>query len=588
MIAGLGRTTKEQDVRSLATLGNEDKARLDTLNADLGTDPVKMTSRLNALKNRLDAFIKAFEALQNAVGDEQVSHLTALHQAYQTAWAAAAAAASNIFSDDPLPDIGSDVWRILWESARRYSEQHAYPDTPFPFTGDSARCVLCQQELDAKAADRLNRFECFMRDETKRKEEAAAAAYRAALDALTYADVPAAELPATVALIRDELSDNKLVKSVRHTVVRLKWRLRMIRREHTRGEDAVFPMADTWPVEAVTVHSTALSTRITALLAKDESEERQQMRAARKELADRAWLAMIQDDVIAEIGRRKKRAVLDAVLKDTVTNQITAKSGEIAERFVTNALRAQFSKEVDKFGIAWLAIELRKEKNSYGVPLFRVSLKQKPDARVGKILSECEHRCVALAAFLAEQATTESRSAIVFDDPVSSLDHMHREAVVDRLADEWQHRQIIVFTHDIAFLFLLDQACRRRQTQVTFRSVIRTEDYADLFSRIRPPAPSRSKRSSTECRSSLITRSVSTRTATTISGKERSMPCRCGCVQRGSAPSRKSSAPYSSAFRTRLKPKGSPRLRRLRWMTAHRCAKPTAAVRSYCTALRMP
>ncbi len=42
---------------------------------------------------------------------------------------------------------------------------------------------------------------------------------------------------------------------------------------------------------------------------------------------------------------------------------------------------------------------------------------------VGKVLSEGEHRCVALAAFLAELSTIDAQSAIVFDDPVSSLDH---------------------------------------------------------------------------------------------------------------------------------------------------------------------
>ena len=206
-----------------------------------------------------------------------------------------------------------------------------------------------------------------------------------------------------------------------------------------------------------------------------------------EELRDRAWLAVIKDDVIGEIGRRKKRAALNAVLKDTATNRITTKSGEIAERLVTNALRAQFSKEIDKFGIAGLAIELRKEKTRYGVPYFRVSLMRKPDARVGEILSEGEHRCVALAAFLAELATTESRSAIVFDDPVSSLDHMHREAVADRLAQEGRHRQIIVLTHDIAFLFLLDRACREKGTHAAFRSVTRTDDHAG-FVQQDPPA----------------------------------------------------------------------------------------------------
>ena len=56
------------------------------------------------------------------------------------------------------------------------------------------------------------------------------------------------------------------------------------------------------------------------------------------------------------------------------------------------------------------------------MPFFQVRLINKPSEPVGKVLSEGEHRCVALAAFLAELSTIDAQSAIVFDDPVSSLD----------------------------------------------------------------------------------------------------------------------------------------------------------------------
>ena len=487
LITALGGSTKEQDVRSLAALDENEKARHETLKTDLVRNPTKVASQLEALKNRLNATNAAFGSLQNAVSDQQVNRLTALYQTCRTTQAAATAAANDLFAGEPLPNIGSDVWRSLWEAARRYSEHQAYPDMPFPMTGRGARCVLCQQELGAEAADRLTRFEAFVKDETKRKEELAAAAYRAALDVMNGADIPAAEIPVAVALIRDELNDGELAKIVRRAAVTLKGRLRAIRRDHTKGDDAgPLPGAENWPTDAVAAHSVSMSARIIALRAEEESDERKQMRVAFEGLSDRAWLAVIQEDVIAEIGRRKKRAALDAVAKDTTTNRITAKSGEITEHLVSNALRAQFSKEIDKIGVAGLAIELRKEKTSYGVPHFRVSLIRKPDARVGEILSEGEHRCVALAAFLAELATIDSRSAVVFDDPVSSLDHMHRGAVAERLADEAQHRQIIVLTHDIAFLFLLDQSCREKDTHLAFRCVTRTDDYTGFIQQAPP------------------------------------------------------------------------------------------------------
>ena len=114
-----------------------------------------------------------------------------------------------------------------------------------------------------------------------------------------------------------------------------------------------------------------------------------------------------------------------------------------------------------------------------------------PDEPVGKIMSEGEHRCVALAAFLADLSTVETFSGIVFDDPVSSLDHNHRDRVAKRLAIESSNRQVVIFTHDIAFVVLLEAACRetrdRAAIPITYRVVSRGRDAAGFCS-AEPPA----------------------------------------------------------------------------------------------------
>jgi hypothetical protein len=87
-------------------------------------------------------------------------------------------------------------------------------------------------------------------------------------------------------------------------------------------------------------------------------------------------------------------------------------------------------------------------------PIFRSVLSK---SRISRwvIFSARVSRCVALAAFLAELVTSKRHSGIVFDDPMSSLDHTHRRAIAARLVEEAAHRQVIVFTHDLAFLFEL-------------------------------------------------------------------------------------------------------------------------------------
>jgi len=53
---------------------------------------------------------------------------------------------------------------------------------------------------------------------------------------------------------------------------------------------------------------------------------------------------------------------------------------------------------------------------------------------------------------LTELAIASHQSALVFDDPVSSLDHRWRKQVAKRLVEEAELRQIIVFTHDLVFV----------------------------------------------------------------------------------------------------------------------------------------
>jgi len=86
---------------------------------------------------------------------------------------------------------------------------------------------------------------------------------------------------------------------------------------------------------------------------------------------------------------------------------------------------------------------------------YEMKLMERPDVEPGRVLSEGERTCVALAGFLAEIEATDNASAIVLDDPVTSLDHRYRDAVAERLVKEARNRQVIVLTHDIVFLFML-------------------------------------------------------------------------------------------------------------------------------------
>lgn len=487
----MAKATPEQ-VQALATLSQEETDRLGQLNRDLASDPIKAGRQLTTLKVKVEGIAARIVALADTVAPIRADELHAAADDYATAREAAQAASTALFVDEPLPNIGSETWRALWDAARRYSEAEAYPDRPFPVTQPPSVCVLCQQDIAPEAGVRLNRFEAFIRDDSKRRESEAKDIYDSALASLRGAKISRADVRAMVRCAVDELSDDALGQDLRRSVVANLWRLRQMERRHGRQVRPIYRDPVAPPAERLSAHATDLSNRAAGLTAEADTPERKALINERDGLADRQWLGTILDDVLAEIERIKKIAALKKAEQETRTNRITGKSTEVAEALVTNALRAQFAIEVGRIGVTGLAIELKQEKSAYGIPRFKVALTRNPAAGVGDVLSEGEHRCVALAAFLAELATSDSKSAIVFDDPVSSLDHMHREAVANRLIEESVDRQVIVFTHDIAFLFLLDEACREAdpKPQMAIRSISRGRDAAG-FCNTDPPFKAR-------------------------------------------------------------------------------------------------
>lgn len=96
-----------------------------------------------------------------------------------------------------------------------------------------------------------------------------------------------------------------------------------------------------------------------------------------------------------------------------------------------------------------------------------MSGKHKPS----KVLSEGEQKVLALADFLAEARLAGITAPVIFDDPVSSLDHRRINEVAERVARLAEGNQVIIFTNDILFattlLGLFEQSKRCAYFQIT-------------------------------------------------------------------------------------------------------------------------
>jgi energy-coupling factor transporter ATP-binding protein EcfA2 len=465
-----------------AALTDQEVQAIADLKRDLATDPAKLARQSANARDGLGRFEQTIKSLCSCSDAATLADLKTLYETRNATREAAKLAAENRFATEPLPQAGSETWRALWEAARHYATRDAKPGQPFPPQQTLDHCPLCQQPLSEEALDRFARFEAFVRDDTKRRADNAEQAYANKLTLLRKGQVPASQLGRSLRYIHDNLDDQPAYLAARKTAVSAAWQLRRMLREHSEPDFRVEDINQTEALAELHRLKDKLLKRETALTANATSPERKALVAQCHELEARQWLATVLPDVKNEIERKKQLAQIDRVLSETETRAITQKATQLAEALVTDALRAQFTKEIASLGVAHLAVELKKESSQAGAARFRVRLIRKPTAPVGSVLSEGEHRCVALAAFLAELATSGSKSAIIFDDPVSSLDHQHRAEVANRLAAEARVRQVIVFTHDVAFLMLLSQAAADAEIHVGYRCVARGSELAGYCS----------------------------------------------------------------------------------------------------------
>lgn len=154
-------------------------------------DPAEKAKQLRKQLQHAEALIKETETFLKQLSDENCRRIISLKKKALLKQDAAKVAAEQVFSDAPLDGIGSDVWKQLWQQARKYSQEKAYKDIKFPFIGDDARCVLCHQPLSNDAKKRMQSFEEFVKGEAQKEAETTAKEFDEALKGIN--ELPTAE-----------------------------------------------------------------------------------------------------------------------------------------------------------------------------------------------------------------------------------------------------------------------------------------------------------------------------------------------------------------------------------------------------------
>lgn len=445
-IAGLGPNTDLGPLRELASYGESESARITELEKQIlalrTQSPKEVLAALREAADDIQALRSQLLQLCGYFTETAVTEHRTLISRAKDALAIATAAGSDQFKRPFFNAVGTPEWERFATNmhalARR--EHKAYP-------ASDDRCLLCERVFDEVSRTHVAALLAFVESDYRTTAAEAHATAQASAQALSALDF---NVFSSSSRVRSHV--RKLAPDLETIIEATRSSLASAR--DSSVTDVAQLTATTSPVDVagVIAQIDLLMGRIASDIARLQTDNTEvaitSLELERRTLRHRQVLSQllpaIETYVIdAEWAQRARTA------KNSLsTRPITEKEKELFVQVVGDTYRKNLVAECGRLGCD-VPVEMQTMGRS-GQTLRALAMKggHKPEG----ILSEGEQKAVALADFLTEVGLNPASAGIVFDDPVTSQDHQRKERIALRLVDEAQHRQVIVFTHDLVFL----------------------------------------------------------------------------------------------------------------------------------------
>ncbi|WP_109582033.1 AAA family ATPase [Cupriavidus plantarum] len=456
LLSTLSYRTRIEEVEALASLSEAENERLAILTKTLAeADPKQKAQNLRNRAIRIAGLVQRVGVAIAMVDEAKVRALKE-HVENARATKAAAELAANTFKETPglLPGTGGEAWKSLFEAARTFATE-SHPPKIFPHLGAESSCPLCQNPLGAYGAAKLLAFDAFIQQAA---EKAARTARQNAIAA--YREIEEATLdlrvdqPLFQELEESLATSGEACRALQEALIAR--RSAVLGATKADGDWLAVPALPNDPREILAAIQTRFVTEAQALEQSGDAKTRLQLASEHAELDARQKLADMKASVIGAIGKFTLSKRLQACSTATATMGISRKATDLAKTMATPEVARVLNEELRSLDVHELQVVM-KNASPQGRTQFKLALELPGGGSPEAILSEGEQRAIAIAAFLTEVGLGGGSGGIIFDDPVSSLDHRRRWHVARRLAIEATRRQVIVFTHDIYFLCILEQ-----------------------------------------------------------------------------------------------------------------------------------
>ena len=479
LIKSLSSSTSDDTINAAAVWTTDDEIDLERLESALAAARAQAPSARRAgVQTRIGSLRSLSDRIATwaqVVSAKAVEDLRATIAAIDEASAALSAVESLSAASVPDNLLVGTVWTDLLAAARRYVESLSGVGGPDSLSIDG-RCVLCWQTLDEDARNRLRHFQELLEGAVQKARHKALRRRDEMVSALQQ--VPRSASTYDVALL---VSIGAQVTELRELIGVLSAHRDRVLASVESGEWSTLPEVE----NGALIHARKLladtESELREIPSSDEDAGQQvaELTQQRLELATRKALATSVDQVRQFVRNTLEYQRLEAAENAINTRAASNKAAELHAKHMTDRYADLVDCELRELRFRRRKPVLVQKTNKAKVevtPLVSPELKHlSPE----KVFSEGERTAIALACFLAELHLGNDPSGMIFDDPVSSFDHHVREHVARRLVWAAKDRQVIVFTHDLAFLADLREQARKIQTvDCQFRTLVATDFHA--------------------------------------------------------------------------------------------------------------
>lgn len=468
-IRNLGTNSNEEELKTLGTYTEEDDAKLSELIAKReelkALDIPKRIAELQKILSQLDEFTSKQQAIFDCLKPEDIEHYKSLITSFHKFQELAKQEGIKSLDGYDIEGLGSNEWKEFIRASKNYASAIETNRAEKIYPSDNDNCLLCLQPLSEKENSLINSYWNLLKSEAEGE-------LNRIIQAIKESEVKLKELQPTKF---DETTTLFEYVNINVAAFASKWK-DIVSSSETVRQNIISNLANTnfdLPMPHFSVSTNEFDAVIAKLkfviedlFQKNPLKELEELEKHIQFITDKSLLNKLLEQVFSFVAAHKWAAKAEISVSAFNPRSITIKQGELFSTHITDKYTEIFNKECGNFN-APSVVEIS-QRNTRGSTLRKL---QVAGMVANSVLSEGEQRVISLADFLTEVQMNPSNKGVFFDDPVTSQDHQRREKIAERLVNLAVQKQVIVFTHDIAFFIRLKIAAETSATPYSFTTI---------------------------------------------------------------------------------------------------------------------